>query len=383
MNKNRKIIYLAGFVFSLSLALISYINSSFISSFIDEKLVGTIYALASFVSIFALLLIPKIFRRIGAYKFLLWAIGLNALSILLFSLSKNALNAIVFFILIFTFNILIYSSLDELLKISSRDSATGKIRGSYLTFCNLAWIIAQLAFGTILGGFSLRMIYLVSFVMMLLFFVISHSYLSDIRDPKYDQTTTKKYILEFFRNKNLFRAYGISFLLQFFYAWMVIYTPIYLSIHLGFSWKEIGIIFAIMLLPFIILDIPLGKFSDKIGERKMLMFGFTIASLATLSLFFIQIHAVWIWALLLFITRIGAANIEVMSEAYFFKHIKPEEEQFIQVSRSSSPVAYILGPLLAFVVFIFIPSFNLIYTILGIIMLFGVYLSSTIKKSDI
>ena len=147
--------------------------------------------------------------------------------------------------------------------------------------------------------------------------------------------------------------------------------------------KEIGIIFAIMLLPFIILDIPLGKFSDKIGERKMLMFGFTIASLATLSLFFIQIHAVWIWALLLFITRIGAANIEVMSEAYFFKHIKPEEEQFIQVSRSSSPVAYILGPLLAFVVFIFIPSFNLIYTILGIIMLFGVYLSSTIKKSDI
>ncbi|KKP87323.1 MAG: Permeases of the major facilitator superfamily [Parcubacteria group bacterium GW2011_GWC1_35_8] len=383
MNKNRKIIYLAGFVFSLSLALISYINSSFISSFIDEKLVGTIYALASFVSIFALLLIPKIFRRIGAYKFLLWAIGLNALSILLFSLSKNALNAIVFFILIFTFNILIYSSLDELLKISSRDSATGKIRGSYLTFCNLAWIIAQLAFGTILGGFSLRMIYLVSFVMMLLFFVISHSYLSDIRDPKYDQTTTKKYILEFFRNKNLFRAYGISFLLQFFYAWMVIYTPIYLSIHLGFSWKEIGIIFAIMLLPFIILDIPLGKFSDKIGERKMLMFGFTIASLATLSLFFIQIHAVWIWALLLFITRIGAANIEVMSEAYFFKHIKPEEEQFIQVYRSSSPVAYILGPLLAFVVFIFIPSFNLIYTILGIIMLFGVYLSSTIKKSDI
>ena len=204
------------------------------------------------------------------------------------------------------------------------------------------------------------MIYLVSFVMMLLFFVISHSYLSDIRDPKYDQTTTKKYILEFFRNKNLFRAYGISFLLQFFYAWMVIYTPIYLSIHLGFSWKEIGIIFAIMLLPFIILDIPLGKFSDKIGERKMLMFGFTIASLATLSLFFIQIHAVWIWALLLFITRIGAANIEVMSEAYFFKHIKPEEEQFIQVYRSSSPVAYILGPLLAFVVFIFIPSFNLI-----------------------
>ena len=218
---------------------------------------------------------------------------------------------------------------------------------------------------------------------MLLFFTISYLCFSDISDPKYDRMGVKKYIGKFFKNKNLFRAYGISFLLQLFYSWMVIYTPIYLSLYLGFSWKEIGIIFAIMLLPFFIIPFQLGKYADKIGERKMLMSGFTIASFATLFLFLIHEHNLWLWALLLLITRVGAASIEVMSDAYFFKHIKPENEEFVGVYRSASPVAYILGPLLASLVFIFIPSFGFIYLILGAFMLYGIYLSSTIRKSDI
>lgn len=367
----------------MSLALISYINSSFIASFIDEKLVGTIYAIGSIVTILSLLVMPKVFRKIGVSRFLLWAIGIDALSILLFAFSTNALSAIVMFVLIFTLDILIYSSLDELLKISSRESTTGKTRGSYLGFSNLAWIIAQLALGTIWGGFTIKTIYLTSCVIMLIFFIISYLKLKDTSDPKYDRTGTKRYIREFFKRINLFRIYIINILLQFFYAWMVIYTPIYLYSHLGFSWKEISIIFAIMLLPFVILDFPLGKLGDKIRERKILMFGFAIASLSTMSLFFIHEHKVWVWALLLFMTRVGAASIEVMSDSYFFKHIKPENEEFIGIYRSSSPIAYIIGPLFAFLVFLLVPSFNYIYLILGAIMLFGFYLSSTIKKSDI
>jgi len=87
--------------------------------------------------------------------------------------------------------------------------------------------------------------------------------------------------------------------------------------------------------------------------------------------------------MLLFATRIGAATIEVSGDAYFFKHIKPENEEFVGVYRSASPIAYIIGPFSAFIVFLFIPSFNFIYIILGTLMLAGIYLSSTIEKSDI
>ena len=382
MIHKKRTIYSAGFVFSLSIALMSYINSSFISSFINEKMVGLIYALGSITSIIMLLIAPKIFRKIGGYRFLLSVIGLNALSILLFAFSQNAWSAVTMFILSFTLNILIFFSLDELLEISSKNSSIGKTRGSYLTLSSLAWIIAQLGLGTILGGFSFRTIYLSSFVIMLFLFAISYFGLNHIPEPKYDRINIKKYIGEFFKNRNLFRAYGMSLLLQFFYCWMIIYTPIYLSSYLGFSWKEIGLIFAVMLLPFIIIPFQMGKYADKVGERKTLMWGFGIASLATLSLFYIHSHEIWVWAMLLFTTRIGAASIEVMNDAFFFRHIKPENEEFVGVYRSAPPIAYIVGPLFAFVIFNFVPSFNFIYIILGAFMLYGIYLSSTIRKND-
>jgi len=383
MRRKREIIYLIGFIFSLPIALTSYINSSFVSSFIGEKSVGAIYAAGSIVSIIALLVVPQIFRKVGGYKFLLSVIALDSFAVLLFAFSKDVWSVILLFILSFTFNVLIYFSLDELLKIFSKDSATGKIRGAYLTLCSLAWVLAQFALGTFWGEFSFKMIYLTSFAFMLLFFAIACVYLRDVENPAYDKSNIKKYVKEFFNNKNLFRAYGISSLLQFFYCWMVIYTPIYLSSHMGFSWKEISIIFTVMLLPFLIIPFNLGKYADKIGERKILMFGFTLVSLATLSLFFIHGHILWIWAVLLFATRTGASMIEVTSDAYFFKHIRPENEEFLGVYRSASPVAYIIGPIFASLVFIFIPSFKLIYIILGIIMLCGVYLSSTIRRNDI
>ena len=102
-----------------------------------------------------------------------------------------------------------------------------------------------------------------------------------------------------------------------------------------------------------------------------------------MPLFFIKEQILWIWAIMLFATRIGAATIEVMSDAYFFKHIKSENDEFVGVYRSASPISFIIGPIIASIVFIFVPSFNFIYIILGALMLYGVYLASTIKKSDI
>ncbi len=383
MKHNRHIIYLAGFLFYIPIALASYINSTFISSFTGEKFIGIVYAIGSLLSIIALLLAPKIIRKIGGYKFLTLVVLFNALSFLGLVVVDHPLPIILIFIIGLALNTLIIFSLDEILKIFSQDSATGKIRGMYLAICNLAWILAQLASGTVLGSFSFRAIYFISFLVMMTLLVTAFVKLKTIPDPHYDNSRTIKYLRSFFRNTSLRRAYALSFLLQFFFCWMVIYTPIYLYHHIGFTWKELGIIFAIMLIPFSIIPFHMGKYADKIGERYLLMLGFTITACATCVLFLIHTHDLLLWATLLFITRVGASTIEIMSDAYFFKHIKPENEEFIGVYRSASPVSYIVGPIVASIIFIFIPAFNFIYLILGGIMLYGVYLSSTIKKSDI
>jgi MFS family permease len=382
-NPKLKSIFLIGFLFSLQSALTAYINSTFLSSFTDEKSVGIVYALGAVISIVALFIAPEILRRMGGHKFLLLTTGLNILSIFLLTLAKSAFYAVPLFILYFTFSNVLVFSLDELLKIFSQNASTGRVRGIYLTVVNSAWVIAQVFSGRILGGSPFPSIYLIAFFIMVLFFLVSLFGLKNIQDPKYEKTQGLADIKEFFKNKNLARIYKINFLLQLFYVWMIIYTPIYLYSHLGFTWKEIGIIFAIMLLPFVLFQFPLGKYSDKIGEKKMLIFGFIIASFATLSLFFIKAHQVWIWALALFMTRTGAAAIEVMSDVYFFKHITVLEEKFIATYRNIAPIAYIAGPILALIVFSIAPAFNFIYVVLGALMLYGAYLATGISRSDI
>lgn len=374
---------MAGFLYSLPVALAAYINSSFISSFTGEKLAGIVYALGSFFSIIALLIVPKIWRVLGGYKFILLVSFVFAMIFEALAFVHNTWLVVVLFIVFLSANTLLIFSLDEILKIFSEDKLTGKIRGTYIVLSNLAWILAVLSFGIFGRNFDFRHIYLASFAIMLLFFLVSFFNLKKIPDPNYDKKNITNYVGEFFRNKNLLRAYGLTFLLQCFYCAMVIYTPIYLSAHLGFSWEQIGLIFTIMLLPFLFVPIKLGKYADIVGERKILMFGFAITALATISLFFITRHTVLVWALVLFLTRIGASAVESMSDAYFFKHIRPENEEFVGVYRSASPVAYIVAPLAALAIFYLVPSFKFIFLILGTLMLYGVYLSSTIEKGDI
>lgn len=385
MFKNPKLknIFFLGFLFSLHLAFTAYVNSSFLSVFSGEKNVALIYVLGSTTSILMLLFIPEILRKIGEYKFLLYSSGLSALFLLLLSLFKNPLILIPIFIFYFSINSLIFFALDELLEIFSQNSSTGRMRGLYLTCINLAWVISQFISGKILSNFSFSFLYFLAFSIMAMFFLVTLISLKDVHDPKYDKVLAWQSFKIFFKNKNLSRAYQMNFLLQFFYVWMVIYTPLYLHAHLGFDWKEIGVIFTIMLLPFVLIQFPLGNYSDKIGERKILIFGFFIISLSTLLLFFIQLHAVWIWALMLFCTRIGAAIIEVMSDVYFFKHINKENDEYIAVYRNTAPISYVLAPMAAFIFFLISPSFNFIFLVLGIFMMYGIYLAYTIEKSDI
>lgn len=383
MRHSKKIIYLAGFLLSLHLAMVSYVNSSFLASFLSEKRVGILYVLGSIASVLALLFVPKILRKIGGYRFLLYVVFFNAFTLLCLSLVKSVFVLAPIFIFYIVLNSLIVFSLDELLEIFSKNSDTGKTRGIYLTVLNLGWILTQAFSYLILADASFSTRYLIAFSVMIGVFLISLFGMKNIPDPNYDRVPPLESIPKFFKNKNLARSYQLNFLIQFFYSWMVIYTPIYLFAHLGFSWGEISFIFMIMLIPFVLIQFPLGKYADRVGERKIMMLGFLLAAMATISLFFITRHEVWIWAIFLFITRIGAAIIEIMSDVYFFKHIEKENDEFISIYRNTSSVAYVLAPLLASFLFFLLPSFKFIFPILGALMFYGVYLSSTIKKSDI
>jgi len=173
----------------------------------------------------------------------------------------------------------------------------------------------------------------------------------------------------------------VKFFLSFFYAWMTIYTPIYLYRSMGFDWKIIGVIFTIMLTPFVLFELPLGKLADKkLGEKEILNCGIIIISISTMVLSFLTSHAFWIWGLVLFATRVGASAVEIASESYFFKHINAQDSEIISIFRIISPLAYSVAPLMASLALIII-DIRFLFLTLGIFMLLGLKYSLTLKDT--
>lgn len=379
INHSRKIVYLAGFLFSIHLALTSYVNSSFLHAYISENYIGLVYIVASIITILGLLVMPSILRRTGnRYATIIFGLICFLSLLALTSLNQKGL-VILAFITYFVSGNFIIANLDIFIKEFSKAKNVGRLRGLFLVVTNSAWIIAQVFSGIIINKGSYQGIYFYSALSMALMVVVFLVTLKDFKDPLYKKISVLKTLKLFKQDKNVSKIYFINFILKFFFAWMVIYTPIFLHEYIGFGWDKIAIIFTFMLLPFIILEFPLGKLSDKIGEKKMLLYGFLIATFFTLMIPFVEGQNLVLWAIVLFGTRVGAAIIEVMSESYFFKVVDAERADAISFFRNTYPFSYIIAPLLAIPILLIIPSFKYLFFILGAIMLFGFFITLRLK----
>lgn len=239
MSYNRKIIYLAGFLFSMPVALTSYINSSVLSVYISEYYLGIVYIIASFLTIMGMLKMPKILTRLGNRATILLFSLLFFLSLISLALGQNNFIIICAFILYFISSNFIIASLDIFVEDFSQNSKIGGIRGIYLSITSLAWVIAQIISGSIIIKSSFQGIYLLSALFMLLVGVIFILFLHDFQDPEYKKVPILKTIKLFIQNKHISKIYLANLILKFFYAWMIIYTPIYLHEYIGFNWGQI------------------------------------------------------------------------------------------------------------------------------------------------
>lgn len=379
MKSKRKIIYLAGFLFSVPLALTSYINSSYLKEFISEYEVGILYTVASILAIIFLFRMPKILTKYGNKKFIIVSGLITLFSIILIAFSKNPTIISLSFVLFFIGSDLILASLDIFVEDFSTNKSVGRFRGTYLTFVNLAWVVSQMISGSIINKSSFSGIYLFSSLFIVLMIFVFMFLLKDFRDPVYKKVSLWRTMKSVIKSSKISKIYLIYFILKFFFAWMIIYTPIYLNQEIGFHWDEIGIIFSIMLLPFVILTFPLGKLSDKVGEKKMLIIGFIISSIFTFFIPFIGLKAIWIFALVLFMTRVGAAAIEAMSEIYFFRIVSERDADIIAFFKNTYPLSFVVAPVVATLVLYLVPHFSYLYPILSAILLIGLILSLRLK----
>jgi MFS family permease len=389
MNSKKLRIYTyVGAVFMAAYSSIpAYINSSFLAKFLGEKGIGLLYAITSFITIALMLVTPRLIKRFGNKNVLLGFVGLSIVSVLPLAYpTLKVIHTLTAFGIYIILGYLTRYALDVYLENVSEDKKTGLIRGLYMTFYNLAWLASPLLAAYLASQGSYSLVYAVAGVALIpLFFIVLFA-LKENRDIKTDSSTVWQEIKYLHTDKtqtarNIKDILAIDLLLNFFYAVMVVYMPLYLNAHIGLSWSIIGLIFTIMLLPFVLFELPLGKIADKwLGEKEILIGGLIIIALSTMATFFLATSNWILWAIILFLTRTGAATIEIMKETYLFKKLDGTDTGIISLSRINVPFSYLLGPIFVSLILITL-DFKYIFLFLGLVMLLGLKFALNLKDT--
>ncbi len=375
------VIYLFTFLVTLQLALPAYVNSSFIGQFTPGEFVGLLYAAASFISILIFNFAPRLLTRFGNYRVSLFVVIVQIALLPSMATLKTPWLVVTLFIgSLITMNMLNFN-LDIFVERFSRDSMTGNIRGMYMTMGNAAWVLAAAMVSFILTDDTYANIFIGAAILLIPAAALLYGNLRSFQDPPYHTIPLRKTFRAVRKVKDLRNIFYVGFLLQFFYALMVVYTPLYMHQNLGFDWPTLGILFAIMLLPFVLIELPLGRLADtRFGEKEALLTGFVIMVVATAAITFIGGKNFFLWASVLFMTRVGASMVEIMSETYFFKKVSTADANIISAYRTMRPLAYLLGPLFATVLLLFIP-FQELFLMLGGVVATGLIAGSRLKDT--
>ncbi|MDE2030878.1 MAG: MFS transporter [Patescibacteria group bacterium] len=382
INKINRI-YILSFLFTLHISISAYINSTFLTKIISEQYVGLLYTIASIITVVILSQSTRLLKHFGNRKFILWLLFINMLSLGVLITSASPKLIALSFVSILTTNTLVFLCIDIFIEHFGNPLTIGKNRGIYLTIVNIAWMLSPLITAILItqeGGYTT--IYIVALITVILMTLGLLFFIKDFKDKKYVRKPFLDTYVYLKKNKHMLAITIINFILQFFFVWMVIYTPLYLYRHMGFGWDQIGVMFTIMLAPFVMFSLPVGILIDKyhIKKRTFLYWGFAIMSIFTFIIPFISTKNVALWALILFMTRVGASITQATSEIYFFTHVGEEDTHLLGLYRDMAPVAYIIAPVFATLSFMFIP-FKYLYIVLSIILLTGFYYISHLKHN--
>jgi len=382
MRWSLPLLYFLALILAVSSALPAYIQSNFLGQLVNLQMVSLFFIIANFFTIIAIVFFPDLIKKFSNYFLTKVVLVLYGLSLLCLTLTNSPLAGLLSIILYTVTANLIFINFDILIESFSKNATMGRTRTIYYTFINLGWIGAPLIAASLVESGNYSIAFLTAAFLVIPIFLIVLSQKKKLNDHViYTREKISVAIKKTWRNKNLRGIFFVALLLSLFFSCVVIYIPIYLHETLGMDWNLIGPIFSFMLIPFLLVEIPAGIMADKYwGEKKMLFGGFIIIILSLLLFFFIDQPTVWLWAMVLFLSRFGAALIEAMRETYFFKIVDPGAIGYINIFRVTIPLGYVLGSGLALLVLAFF-DLPYLFLFLAIIMLSSFYFIASLKDT--
>lgn len=381
-KKQRLIMYVVGFIFAVSAALPAYIQSNFLKQFISFKMVSLFFVLANSITAVMIALFPRLINHLGNYFSGKIIIIVYATALLGMAAANGAISATLTLLIFIVGSNLLWINIDILLEEASSNNETGRIRTLYLTFMNLSWIVAPTISAYLVTVGEYPFPFLISALLAITLFIIISKNKKNLTDKsRFRNEPILKSWKKLWQNKNLRGVFMAAIALNLFFSGAVIYIPIYLHQNLGMEWIQLGWVFSVMLVPFVLFEIPAGFLADKyFGEKEMLIMGLFILFLSLILFSYINVATPIIWAGALFFSRIGAALVESMRDTYFFKKVNARDIGFINIFRMTNPLGYIVGTASGAIFLLFLPI-NYLFLVFAILLLPAFYFVALIKDT--
>lgn len=378
-------LYGAILLLTLHWAVVLYVNSSYLEQFVSPHTVSVLYILGAAITILAFLYASSLLSHFGNIKTgaALTIIEFGALIGMAFT--SNMYAAMLFFVVHQAVVPMILFTLDVLMEefIGDGEGTTGAKRGTLLTIMSITYALAALTMGKLVGAGTpdFGLVYLASAIMLVPFFYMLVTKFKSFVDPSYPHLQIFEGVSNFWKLRDVRNVFLAHFLLQLFFTWMVIYTPIYLANVIGFNWEQIGIILFAGLMAYVFLEYLIGVVADKlIGEKEMMAFGFAVIAIATSWFVFLDNSSIIAWMIAMFMTRVGASLVETTTESYFFKHTSSKDTNVIGLFRITRPLSYIFGALLGSLT-LYVFNFHFVFIILGLLMIPGLFFAMALKDT--
>lgn len=354
-EKKLKFITYIALMLGFAQALLMYVESSYFRVSLGSENISIFYFISYAVALAILLNMHKVIRRVGKSTAFFLFFFLQIFSVTMLTMVPASYFGIILLMLYIVSSYLVIVLLDIILESFSEDKKSGRIRGFHLMMTNVGFLLGPLVSTRLLDKYDYFGLFFVAMLINMAIFVVGLIGLRGGNNKFGGNLTVRDLVKKIFINKDLMKIYWISFALELFYALMVLYTPLYL-LDLGMDWKQIGLVFTAMLVPFTIFGYPAGMLADKkLGEKEMIIGSLLLIAFSSGSIFFIKGNSILVWGIVLFLTRTGAAVLETLRDSYFYKRIDGSDMDVISFFRTARSTAYLFSTALTALLLVFVP----------------------------
>ncbi len=330
--------------------LIIFVLAPYLATFMPAEETGLIISMGALATLAIFPLAPRIVCRIGARRLALYFGLAEAMVLVLLATNPVPVLAMVFVALATAMSPLIAYGLDILLEATVKhveESSTGSVRTAFLTAGNAALIVAPIVAGFLLDDTNAYYRVFLAAALSLIPFLILFSLNHFPEGAPLLGSDLRKTWTHFKESHDLRSIMAANVILQFFYHLAPLYVPLYLHNALHIPWSSLGWMFAVMLLPFVLVEYPAGVLADRaLGDKALLAVGFLIAGFSFALIGFLDSGSpLFVVVAVLVASRIGIALVESMTEGHFFRRVSERDADTVSVFRMARPFSALLAPL--------------------------------------